>query len=274
MKRYLGMVLRRPRSQPLVSLYLWGSPNLHVRIPLQEAQEHLGVAGYHVRATPPVRVLFVLGGGLFFAVTLGYYAFIFFGHDIGRLFAWAGIGLTIGGVPGYIVGALFRRLWVGVVYVAWTQWDGGSGTREVIPMEHLSAAQMMEPASNEHRAATLARIGELPMRRGGHNFAQDGAEAEMVPVVDSAMTANVVATYSPRRLYMMMQGRLWERVMRVRKKGDRLMQAVSLGTIAVSMLVIVALVVLVFTEQGSQRGIAGVVPPIESPNQGVSNAKR
>ena len=118
-------------------------------------------------------------------------------------------------------------------------------------MEHLSAAQLMRASSNEHRAATLARIGELPLRRGAHRYDQGGAEAEMEPVVDSAMTANVVATYSPRRLYLTMQGKLWKRVMQLNKKGDRMVQAVSLGTIVVSMLVIVGLLVLVFTGQDS-----------------------
>ena len=264
----MTFLMRRRPDPPLISLYLWGTPNLHVRIPLQEAQERLGVEGYHVRATPPLRALLALGGCLFFAITLGYYAFLLF-HDIVRALTWVGIGLAIGGVPGYIVGGLIRRLWVAAVYVAWTRWDVTKGQREIIPMEHLSAAQMMLASSNEHRAATLARIGELPMRRGPQRFPQDGVEAEMEPVVDGAMTANVVATYTPKRLYLMMRGKLWSRVMQVRKKGDRLIQAVSLGTMVVSMLVVVALIVLVFT--GQEKSPPSTVP---SSYQGVSDAKR
>src|SRR3990172_2503745 len=121
---------RRANRQdlPMVSLYLWGDPNLHVRIPLQEAQDRLGVAGYHVRDTPPVRAFFALGGALFFAITLGYYAFIF-GNDIAKALAWTGIGFAIGGLPGYIIGGIFRKLWVRALYTAWTGWDAASGRR-------------------------------------------------------------------------------------------------------------------------------------------------
>jgi len=266
--------IRRAKPPQMVSLYLWGTPNLHVRIPLAEIQEHMGVDGYHVRATPPVRALFTGGGGIFFGLTLGYYAFLFFGHSISQALTWGGVGLVIGGMPGFMVGTLFKRLWTAAVYTAWTRWD--EGERLIIPMEHISAAQMMSQSSKEHRAATLARIGELPMRRGPQRFGQEGGEAEMEPVVDSAMTANVVATYSPQRLYTMMQGRLWERVMQVRRKGDHMVQVVSLGTIAVSMLVVVALIVLVFAEPSvAPTGVQseGSSPPAASPNQGFSNAK-
>ena len=262
---------------PLIDLYLWGTPNMRVRLPLTDARENLGVHGFHVRGTPPLRFFFAIGGALFFALTLGYYAFLFFGNDIGRTVLWVAVGLAIGGLPGYIIGSVFRRLWVPYLYVAWTRWDPEKKVREITPMEHLSAMDLMLQPTSDHRAASLARIGELPMRRPSNQFRGDGQEADMEPVVDSAMTSDVVATYSPKRLWLMMDGKLYHRVLSVNRKTERLIQAASMGTIALSMMAIVALIVLVFTGDkgdGSQSSPSSTTTQQPSPNQGLSNAKR
>jgi len=260
----------------LIDLYLFGAKTQRIKVPLEEASKQLGVTGYHVRDSAPYKWMTMALMGSVFATMGGYYSFILY-----KGWSMAAPGALLGGVVGLAVGFLFgmmlQRVMFKHFYIAWSKWDAAKGVRSITPMEHHSTLDLMEKPTPEHRAAFLARVGELPTRRKPTtSFDADGQEPEEEAVVDSAATAHVVATYSPKGLYVLMKGVIFHRILTVRRSTDRLIQLASIGTIAVGMLVIAALVVMVFTsEQG--RGDLGTLPAASatpSAPQEASNARR
>lgn len=265
---------KKAKAPEMITLYLQGTPNLKVILPLEEARLHLGVHGYHVRMVPPLRALFVIGGMILFASTLGYYSYFFY-HGLSKVLLWGTIGLVVGGLPGLLLGGMIKKSWTKHIYTAWTSWDEKAKKRTITPMDHQSAMDLMEDPTPEHRLAILARVGELPMKQKRPwpgPGSQGMKEPEMEPDINSAATEHVVAGYSPRGLYTVMQGVIYQRVLSVRRKTDRVVQMISLGTIAVAMIVIAALVVLVFTSKDGGEEVPGPTAP--SAYEGVSDAKR
>ena len=243
-----------PKSKdPLIDIYLQGTPNLRVKMPWSEARQHLGVDGYHVRANPPLRFFFAIGGGLFFGMTQTWYAYVFYGVSA-SMPLWGGFGMVIGGGLGYMLGSLFIRGRANHIYTVWTSWDAVKKKRTITPMGHLPAASMMGDPSPEHRAAFLARIGELPPRRRPQPGA-NGHSGDEQPDVDTAATLHIIASYSPTRLYTVLKGTLYRRLLAGNRRTEKLIQIASLSTFAMSVMVIAALIVLVFTDPNNAESV-------------------
>ena len=258
----------------MIDLYLFGAKTQRIQVPLEEASQHLGVTGYHVRDSMPYRWIVTLPMAVVFATMAGYYSLIVF-KGWGQVAPWAMAGGVVGVIAGMIFGSMLQKTMFKHFYIAWSSWDATKKVRSVTPMEHHSTLDLMEKPTPEHRAAFLARVGELPTRRKPmSSFDADGQEPEEEAVVDSAATAHVVATYSPKGLYVLMKGVIFHRVLTMKRSSERMIQIASIGTIAVGMIVIASLVVLVFTSEQKQERLPATTAETPAASQGVSNARR
>jgi len=261
----------------MIDLYLFGAKTMRLKVPLEEASKQLGVAGYHVRDAAPYKWMTVALMGSVFATMGAYYTFLLY-KGWGMAAPGAMLRGLVGAIFGWVFGSILQRGMFRHFYIAWSKWDAAKGVRTVTPMEHHSTLDLMEKPTPEHRAAFLARVGELPTRRKPTtSFDADGQEPEEEAVVDSAATAHVVATYSPKGLYVLMKGVIFHRVLTMKRSSDRLIQIASIGTIAVGMLVIAALVVMVFTSEQGQGGEPGALPSLSATPttaQEASNARK
>ncbi len=264
------LVPAKKAREEWITLYLQGTPNLKVRMPFEEVRKHLGVNGYHVRPKPPLKLLFALSGMALFGVMMGWYAWLLF-HDAGQVALWAVMGVAMGGLMGFIAGLILQSGFTTHIYTVWSWWDPDKKERAIKPMEHMPAVDMMGELTPAERLAFLVRIGEArPPTQGGRGTASNGQkdEAPSSPF-DEASTSHIMGSYSPRRLFVVLEGRLYRRVIAGRRGFERAMQMASLGTIAVSVLVVAAVIVLAMTDDTGPGPSTPPPPGVDVPGQDV-----
>ena len=266
----VDIVPAKKAREEWITIYLQGTPNLKVRMPFEEARKHLGVKGYHVRPKPPLKVLFALGGMVLFGVMMGWYAWLLF-HDTGQVALWAGMGTVMGGLMGFFAGLILQSGFTTHIYTAWSWWDAAKKERVIEPMEHMPAVNMMGELSPAERMAFLVRIGEArPPTQTGRGSTTNGQREEAPSSsFDDASTSHIQGSYSPRRLFVVLEGRLYQRVIAGRRGFERAMQMASMGTIAVSVLIITAIIVLVMTDDTGPGTSTPPPPGVEVPGQDV-----
>ena len=252
------------KKAPLVDVFLWGDNCLRIRLPLSDARRHLGAAGCYFKRPPPLKQMFGLGLGLFFATFLGFYAFLFY-QAWAPVAIWCALGLAMGGLTGWLLGLVFSRSIMQLGYVAWSKWDPETGTRSILPMEHSGVEIAMLP---KHRRAFLVAIGEMaptPVKKASG----DNHSAPEEPEEDS-LTAYIIATFSTKKLYNSLQALVQRRILAGHHGMQKVLQYASIGSIAVALLIIAALVTLVMTSDKS----TGSTTNQSSPGSEVSDAKR
>ena len=264
-----------------VDLILWGKRPLRVSMPLSEARKNIGLAGYYVRQIPPLRQMFGVGLGLFFAVFLGFYAFLFY-MAWPPVILWGLVGMAMGAAGGWFLGMVMTFRAMGSAYIAWTSWDPTKKSRTITPVGHSAANIKMEP---KHRRAFLAAIGEAPPPTkkpapGADGQGFFGSASGRASVNGSAeededpMTAHIVATYSTKALYSSLQAKIQKRLLVGTRKGEKMVQYVSIGSIAVALMVVAAVVTLTMTGDRPDAPAPKPQATVTSPGSGASNAKR
>lgn len=234
-------VVKPGQKIPMVDVFLWGPVPLRVRVPLSEARKQLGAAGCYFNTPAPLKQMFGLGLGGFFAVFLGFYAWLFY-QALAPITIWGVVGFAAGGIGGWILGMAFARMGMTLAYVAWTKWDPEKKERVIQPIGHHSVEMTMEP---KHREAFLTAIGEAVPKPRRPAWSQ-GEAKETTPPEESALTSHIIATYSTKKLYGSMQAKVQKRMLSGHRTAEKMLQYASLGSIALALILVAALVTLVF----------------------------
>jgi len=262
----LSRTTRKANPPVMVDLFLWGKAPLRIQIPLSEPRKYLGVAGCHLRQPPPFRQMFGMGLGAFFAAFLGFYAWIFY-QAVGPIVLWGLIGAAMGSVGGWLLGVVLTHSTMKIVYVAWSSWDAEKQQRTIVPIEHTGAAIRMMP---KHRRAFLTAIGEAPPAAKQQPLFE-GEKRAAVTDEEDPLTAHIVATYSTKGLYNSLQAKVQRRILSGHRGAEKLLQYASIGSIAVAMLIIAALVTMTMAGGNDSASPAKSAP---APGIEASNAKR
>jgi hypothetical protein len=241
----------KKKKEEMINLYLHGETNLRFLIPLKDAQEKLGIAGYYVRLQPPLDLIYGGLGGAMLGVIAGVYGY-FFGLSVSAMSLAIAGGLLVGGLGGFLAGTLTLSTRVKHLYIAWSRWDSTQKKRVIEPMEHMTSMELMTESTDQYKLAFLREVGaQVPVKRrpvlaySGNGHANESD----LPDIDNDSISHLVPTYSPAGFYVQLQSVVYRRVLTIKRNTERLIQMASLGTIAVSMLAIAALIILVFTSE-------------------------
>ncbi len=233
------------------------------KLPLAAVRKEWGVRGFYVRYFPNWPFLFGCGIGLLFSIqTVLLNMFSGVALTISASILPAGLAIAIGFPGGWMLGKFLlrkiHRATPPLVYMGWAEWDPGKKENVLVPMDYELASQVT--MNSEEQRAYLTAIGKAPPRKSGEKEGDGPSLGEIIPV------------YTSKGLYEALQAKVALKILSKPNNKERFAQMASIGGIAISMLIIAALVGITVLDEPSGSG----TPPVAeqpSPGQSASNLK-